>query len=498
MYITHTAYTASLFNCYSEMIEKYSQGKTEDATVTDRELDKNLEMVIPALPSKTLYSLLEKYRKTSEISYARKMSLGSGDLSVNINDFTRRVFQSSVIELGSMTFEDAIKFCNTVIKDDIESFYGVLMFENKNSIINPFHPLVASSMVTKIKANKKELNKTYRVVLFGSTLDKKINNLYEFGKECYPDVIKENIAHQMAIYQEDSKLCTINKMTQSPEDLLFQASLGKFSPLEINRLTSYYGMEHDDDSIEFVSLIPVHIGVRGIAFPWYGSVLAWRGKVGGSTSVNTYGVQLSPFLSANVGYRNGELTSNELVYNDMCTGSYDRSKIEGIRTINRANFDSPLCKFGVESGWIVWKDECVKTSLEIYSEMIDLTVKPKKLSYKEQWLNDNPSLNESDYLVHLSQKLTTHKEPSVVVTSTPTSEHSVLDTALAGFRTVAENEAIMTGLGVTDTDELFNSLFDDMTTTAVTAQEPIPTPINVERPTPRRRRRRNPETGELE
>lgn len=498
MYITHTAYTASLFNCYTEMVEKYSQGKTEETTVTDRELNSNLEMVIPALPSKTLYSLLEKYRKTSETSYARKMSSGPRDWLVNINDFTRSVFQSSVIELGSMTFENAIKFCNTVIKDDIESFYGVLMFENNYSIINPFHPLIASSMVTKIKENKKELKKTYRVVLFGSRLDKKINNLYEFGKECHSDIIKENIAHQMAIYQENSKFCTINKIIESPEDLLFQASIGKFSPLEINRITSYYGVEHDDDSIEFVSLIPVHIGVRGIAFPWYGSVLAWRGKVRDSTSMDTYGIQLSPFLSANVGYRNGELTSNELVYNSMCTGGYDRSKIEGIRTINRSNFDSPLCKFGVESGWIVWKDECVKTSLEVYSEMIDLNIKPKKLSYKEQWLSDNQSLNESDYLVHLSQKLTARKEPSIIVTSTPTGEHSILDTALAGFRTVAENEAIITGLGVTDTDALFNAWFDDMTTAAVTAQGQIPTPINVERPAPRRRRRRNPETGILE
>ena len=496
MYITHTAYTSSLLNCYSEMIEKYSNGESQETTLTSREFDSNYEMVVPTFPSKTMYSLIEKYRKTADESYARYRT-GSDGYTVDINNFTKYVFENSVVELGFMSFSDAIKFCNTVIKDDINSFYGVLMFDKNNRILNPFHPLIASSMASKIKNDKKSLNEKYRTVLYGCTI-KNDKELFQYGDYGIIENIQNNIAHQVIIYEENHKFCTINRIVNSPENLLFQASLGEFRNVDIERTTGYFECEHDDTSIEFVGLVPVHIGVRGIAFPWYGSVLAWRGKIQGNTSPDTYGIHLSPFLSANVGYRDGELNSNSLVFNSMCTGSRDRSKIEGIRTINRANFDSALCKFGVETGWIQWKDECIKTSLEIYAEVIDLTVKEKKLSYKEQWLKDNPSLNESDYLVHLSQKLTTRKEPSVVVTSTPTGEHSILDTALAGFRTVAENEAIITGLGVTDADALFNALFDDMTTTAVTAQGQIPTPINIERPAPRRRRRRNPETGILE
>jgi len=521
MYITHTAYTSSLLNCYLDMIEKYSKGKAEESMITDRELDSNNEMVIPVFPGKTMYSLIENYRKTSSKSYASLKSNGDG-YTVNINSFTQSVFQSSVIELGTMTFEDGVKFCNTVVKDDINSFYGVLMF-GSNGIINPFHPLVACSMKSKIEKNSKVLKEKFRVVLYGSSLDKRINNLYEYGMNGNIDNIKNNIAHQIILYEENNKFCTYDKLLSAPEDLAYQASMGVFKNLDIERTTSFYDVELEDKNIEFTAIVPVQIGVRGIAFPWYGSVLAWRGKVNGYTGTDTHGVQLSPFLSANVGYSDGELTSDRLIFNNICTGNFDRSKIEGIRTINRANFDSPLCKFGVETGWIQWKDECVKTSFEIYSEVIDLNVKERKLSYKEQWLKDNPSMDEAAYLTHLAQKLT-HKEPitaletregtssiseSAFITEYLINEDTVFPSIDPVFnRTVARNERMLSSVeGIVNSEE-FRNMFNGMVTVVDTARddsvdvsryssyipEPVSEPVRVRRT----RRRRNPETGELE
>jgi len=197
MYITHTAYTSSLLNCYSEMIEKYSNGESQETTLTSREFDSNYEMVVPTFPSKTMYSLIEKYRKTSSVSYANDNS-GSDGYTVNINNFTRDVFENSVIELGSMSFDDAIKFCNTVIKDDINSFYGVLMFDKNNRILNPFHPLIASSMASKIKNDKNFLREKYRTVLYGCSLNNK-KQLFQYGN----DGIKKNIQNHIGAIRID-------------------------------------------------------------------------------------------------------------------------------------------------------------------------------------------------------------------------------------------------------------------------------------------------------
>lgn len=496
MFAVVDAYNSSIFNSYIEMIEKYA-GNTQDETIdTDNSINYDFEVVVPLEPNDNFLKLISKMTHISDISLTSKAN--NRGICSYIEDFSGFLFESgNTIELGDMLFFDAIKFCETLSKENIDGFFGLLLMDSYGKIINPFHPLISLAIQKEFSRNSSShiFREKFRTIVFSLNTERK-NIFNEFSKDAYANTIIDNIAHQMICYDEAISIVNRKTVSSNVADLIQSAKNGIFQ--SINLLSELkYKSNHNIEmkGLEFGMLVPVQIAVKGIAMPWYGSVVAYRGRPNNG-SLDTYGVQLSPFLSANVGFSGNELTKKETVFDGVCCGNYDKTKPEGIYTLNRANFDSALNNYAVECGWMIHKNECIKASLEVYSSFIEFDrPKPKKLTYKEQWLLDNPTMTEIDYLAHLRTK---HAPISNIETHIPNPMPQAIHP-----NDVLLNQ-IFNGLHDDSADALSRSIFGADFANAIDTgiqaiiEAGVRDAESEAEPVKRKRRKRNPETGILE
>ena len=487
------------------MIEKHSDGKNTRTVDTDNSINEDYEIIVPVEPNDNFLNLISKMKFISNRSLCRISR--DRNIDTYINRFTDILFRSgSTIELGNMTLFNAIKFSEALVRENINDFFGLLLIRRDGSMLNPFHPVVSLAIEKEFKENPKSqlFKQEFRTIIF--SIDSNSKNIFnEFGYDANTETIINNIALQMIMYQESTQIITEDVITSNIEDLIMSAKGGVFRPIQFTREMKYHSNQNIEfKGLNFAAMVPVQVAVKGVAFPWYGSVIAYNGNPKGA-STDTYGIQLSPFLSANVGYEGKDLNSDETVFNSVCCGSYDRTKPEGLYTLNRSNFDSALNSYGLDCGWATYKNECIKASLEVYSSFIELDKpKPKKITYKEQWLLDNPTMTEIDYLAHLRTKHTpisnteTHIPNPMPQAAHPNDE--ILNQVLAPA------DAIM---------QVFNEIHDDSADAArmifgMDFANAIDTGIQAiieagvrdaeseAQPVKRKRRKRNPETGMLE
>ena len=505
MYVPVDAYASSLFNSYIEMIEKHSEGQSTRTVDTDNSINLDYEIIVPVEPNDNFLNLISKMKFTSNRSLYRISIDRSTD--AYINKFTEILFRSgSTIELGNMTLFNAIKFSEALVRENINDFFGLLLIRRDGSMLNPFHPVVSLAIEKefKTKPESKLFKQEFRTIIF--SIDANNKNIFnEFGVDANTETIIDNIALQMIMYQESAQIVTEDVIKSNIGDLIMLAKGGVFNPIQFTREMKYHSNQNIEfKGLNFAAMVPVQVAVKGVAFPWYGSVIAYNGNPKGA-STDTYGIQLSPFLSANVGYEGRDLNSNETVFNSVCCGSYDRSKPEGLYTLNRSNFNSALNHMGLDCGWATYKNECIKASLEVYSSFIELDKpKPKKLTYKEQWLLDNPMMTEIDYLAHLRTKHTpTVNTEAHIPNPVPQTAHPN-DAILSQILT--PSDAIMQIFSDLHDDNadaarmVFGMDFDNAIDTGIQNMLEAgiqPAEATVE-PVKRKRRKRNPETGMLE
>lgn len=407
-----SAYECTLLNTYVEMIDREHTNTSSDEKVEiTRELDDNLEMIIPAYPTDNLYKLAK------ELKNFTKNPLHYVNDSFSYSSFSDAIFSklNPVVELGSrVTIKEAFIMARELIKEDKDGFFGMLLIDS-NTTINILHPLVAVALADRLLDPNDILHKSkYRAVIFSTPTSNKTMNEFKHGNI---EVMRDNIAMQLMVYADNSKMISKSTVISNVATLIDKAENRMFNDIIMDRSVEFDKSEFNQNGrLRFTAIAPVYMGVYGIAFPWYGSVFLYSGSPSGHSTTDTYASNISPFLSANIGHSYRSQSNDNLIFDSVCTGKLDRMKIESCKSLNRSNFDSALCGMAIETGWFDYKNVCIEASVEILSDFFQIKDKPKNLSYKDQWILDNSATVE-EYLYHLKNKLSgVEEEPTIVET----------------------------------------------------------------------------------
>ena len=325
--------------------------------------------------------ICEQFLKTKKSISAKSRQLNIlPDKSDNLFD---------LMELDStMSYFDAVKFGYEMQKTSNGLLYGILL-KKDGIFINPFHPLIAQSLVRKHE--KKEataeykalLDNQYKVFIYTYN-DTNINDSnIDLNHDKLKDTFKDHIFKVLAMLEQSFSSSYIitsvnNTRTHSSSEL---------TPYIYRSLEYNYIEKFTDEMNKYdINIEPVQLVNNGLVYPYYGIVAQ---KHSASTSIRGY--QLSPMLSPNINNFSGYINKNndgvesyEISAGSVCTGNLRNNSEAGWLSLNHANLNSSYFKNILSVGSFTFAKLCLDTSLNIYAsfigfEPLDLDMKPKPI-----------------------------------------------------------------------------------------------------------------------
>lgn len=292
-------------------------------------------------------------------------------------DDTTKVFSSEVL-FGSVTgklltldglfsYADALMQIEKFIGRAKNNFYGAVL-KSSNSLVNPFHPLVASTILS----TKNSTGNLYKVIMYFYHDRKSLDTKFSTKTASLPRV-NANIDNLLRISTSKVKANLLNVLDlQVKEDSVIVKS---YIPANINApidltTTTYTVVAH-----QFLT--------EGIMSPYYGSSLI-------KTPLSEYskGIHIGPMRSVNIScndINNSKVTRAEVAnYNSVCTGSHNSGVLENLRVLSHANLSSPYNRITIFEGALAYVDACIDKSRALY-KAAGLLPSYTPISYSESY-----------------------------------------------------------------------------------------------------------------
>ena len=249
---------------------------------------------------------------------------------------------------GEFSYAEALQQIEKFISRAKNNFYGAVL-KGPNSLINPFHPLVASmALSTGVPTNA-----LFKVIMYfydnRTNLDKKFST-----KTALPTLVNSNIDNLLRVSTSKTKanvLTVLDVVTR--ED---RAEIRAYIPANVN------------DSVDFATthtIVAHQFLTKGIMAPYYGTSLI-------KTPVGEYskGIHISPMRSVNISNTKpttqGVVRERVPMYNSVCTGSHNSGILENLRVLSHANLSSPYNRITVFEGALAYVDACIDKSRALY------------------------------------------------------------------------------------------------------------------------------------
>lgn len=249
---------------------------------------------------------------------------------------------------GEFSYAEALQQIEKFVSRAENNFYGAVL-KGSDSLINPFHPLVASmALSTGVPTNA-----LFKVIMYfydnRTNLDKKFST-----KTALSALVNANIDNLLRVSTSKTKANVLNILdVVTRED---HAEIRAYIPANVN------------DSIDMATthtVVAHQFLTKGIMAPYYGTSLI-------KTPVGEYskGIHISPMRSVNISNTQpttqGVVRERVATYNSVCTGSHNSGILENLRVLSHANLSSPYSRITVFEGALAYVDACIDKSRALY------------------------------------------------------------------------------------------------------------------------------------
>lgn len=279
----------------------------------------------------------------------------------------------------ALPLEDALEFINTYVSVAKSNFYGAILKSADGSVtFNPFHPLTAPLLIANLDTYSKH---KYKCILYFYNDRRAMDSIFNTVAADRP--ITEMIVNSFikTVVAQTIRTAVLESVVVTPIPIDDCCTLS--ARAKRNLFT--------ESTVGTSSLFVAHqMLTRGVMVPYYGiSYLDF------TLNQTCRGAHISPMRSVNISASSGNTATiaNRLVFNSVCCGSKNNTTIEGIRTLQHANLNSPYNTQTLVDGALHYVDVCITKTLQMYrlaglikSNTQDLTV---ALSPIEEWTTDD-------------------------------------------------------------------------------------------------------------
>lgn len=275
----------------------------------------------------------------------------------------KRYFQDVTANIIKVNSTHSLKDALQLIVDTHQlmgpTFAGALLVHGE-SIINPFHPLVALSLLDTDPAIH------YKVIVYAYSDRPNLDRIYSTHLASR-SAMHKNINDLIRTFTSRNKhrnVEVVNTDVSSPTNITQSYRIEKQPGEDLER--EYYITAHQ-------------VMTKGIVAPSYGTSII---RMGNTESTDTDGVSCTPFRSANISSVNRQ-KDQVPQYNSVCTGGLSNSTFTGLRSLTHSNHSSPYTDFTLEQGALAYADMCIAKSIEIYSLSKFITLKELPNDWKQ-------------------------------------------------------------------------------------------------------------------
>lgn len=325
----------SQYQAGAEVTHTYSAPKFVDGNV--------LAPISPEKQSTT--DLMSKYR----FAVPKEQELDT----FNAEDFLYTMKKTMISLDQKVSYTTALQIIADYIEKAGSNFYGAVLRNGKNHLINPLHPLVAIASTEEVPSGE------FKLILYFYEDRAKADLKYKTA-EANEEYIKANINAQLRAYSTDAvttALCTASERNDKDYsiDMEFRAKI---------KFTRYDAIRKASANKEYY-LSAQQVLTRGIFIPYYGTSIIRKTPEG-----NGEGLSMTPFLAVNIGSpRYDELVKDDIAtFTGICTGSQPKSTLKGIRVLTHANLSSPMNRHTILPTALAFADHCINTSISIYNK----------------------------------------------------------------------------------------------------------------------------------
>ena len=358
-HIKRTTVFNSLKNYYIEEYEKLRDINNKVTPDIAQNVNSNLHnLIVPVNTDEDPETFIKEWG-LAEDTYTESRS----------KDFTNSL---NSVSFGPMALEDALPILLDEAEED--TFYGVIAVDNESNKTNIFHPMVAMYLVKNWESYK---DKVFTYYVFQSDRLIRDTGAIEFYKDRLASLL---FFKPVETYTQEE---IWSSSSQVIDNTVVSSRMGndKLPQLYITSLgTTVYNVGTPQQSDNTFVFVPQQILNTGIAFPYYGfSAVKTNGD-------NAKAFNLCPMLSANIGdYMNND--DNDLSQTNVCTGRLKKHTLEGIRSLNHSNLESPLNSDVLLTGWEQLVNASIETSVELLSSLVDIKtiLTEEDFKTKEAW-----------------------------------------------------------------------------------------------------------------
>ncbi len=258
-----------------------------------------------------------------------------------LNDVTTTIIKST----EAFYFKDAIIQIGEIVETLGDKLAGCLLVSGK-TIVNPLHPLAALVLIDE----ERNIYDKFKIITYLYKGKESLHSIYNSDKADI-DKIRNNIKLLISLYsnkQEINSVIDVIEIKSNTDNIL--SPISRYYKQSISKDSEYEG--------DFV-IVPHQLLTKGLVAPYYGTSVIIR------EDNTARGALLCPMHSANISMSYNTDRTKPL-FNSICTGSTSKTTMEGLRTLNHANLSSPLHAVNMEAGSIMYADECIKQSINIY------------------------------------------------------------------------------------------------------------------------------------
>lgn len=284
------------------------------------------------------------------------------------NAVTNQLLQVS----GQYNLSDSLKIISNFVDKAGNNFYGALLRNSNNVLINPLHPLVVPTLL----ANFNEFNnQNWSIILYFYPDRKTMDNTYK-TQQADIETIKTQIDCIYNTITDNTQQEQISAITKMEYIDITKCRIHTMEQLTIDEYIAKMSINTLGDS----SMLVAHqMMTDGITAPYYGTTL-----LNYDAGNRSLGGHISPFRSCNISYEgNSESATrtSDLRYIKVCTGSKSSGTLEGIRTLIHANFNSPYTRYTILDGALAYVDACINKAMQIYklANILDTEISVKEV-----------------------------------------------------------------------------------------------------------------------
>ena len=301
---------------------------------------------------------------------------------------------SKILTLGEdYSFVDALQQIDKFREKAGKHFYGAILRQGTNKLVNPYHILTPISYMK----HPEKFSGKFKVLLFfyrdRKGLEGKMNHNSAVKRQKELDELLNNII-KCANHKAEAKIP--NNLEQilhrKPAERPFEAPYGdgsstinpfntiKSSVISAQEITEAeyqhkdpFGISFNENVSEEIFLAPQQIMVNGIFAPEYATSLIKKSRS------SLYGTYLTPSISCNI---SGNQRDGSLTWTSVCTGRESQRTLEGISSIHCSNYASAYNSASHSNGSILLADLSIEKTTEIYKKVglltDNLTAEPTK------------------------------------------------------------------------------------------------------------------------